>query len=200
MSHDFDIIREVNGGQPSVDDQITVAQVLYDEDVNSREEALKENEIEDLLDERGIDLEYKLRTSLDNLCSIPVTTRFFPPGSKHVPLSERRDEVIFDEIDETLRVDQTALLEHVHDDDPDDEEELLAITDGRGRTVREVIANSVDIPPENVEHYLQSGDPETQRERLNAAIDSIVDAEEVGKRDDYGKIVFRHKAYRYYLL
>jgi hypothetical protein len=68
-----------------------------------------------------------------------------PPGSKYVPISERRDEVIFDEVEETVRHDRAALIEHVHDDDPGDEDE-------------------------------------------------------VEKRDRYGKVVFRHKVYRYHLI
>lgn len=200
MSHEFDIIREKNGGQPSVDDQVTVAQTLYDEGVLSKQEALKQEEIEELLEEREIELEYKLRTSLDNLCSIPVTVRYFPPGAKYVPISERRDEIIFGEVEDTVRIDRAALLGHVHDDDPEDEEELPVAANGRGRTVREVISHVAEIPPENLEHYLQSGGRDTQRQRLNAAIDAIVEADDVTKRDDYGKVVFRHKAYRYYLI
>jgi hypothetical protein len=123
-----------------------------------------------------------------------------PPGSKYVPISERRDEVIFDEVEETVRHDRAALTEHVHDDDPDDEDEPLLTADGRGITVREVIADDAGIDPERVEEFLHSGSRDTQRERLNDAIDAIVDADEVEKRDTYGKVVFRHKAYRYHLL
>lgn len=201
MSHEFSIIREENGDQPSVDDQVTVARALYDEGVLSEEEALKEDEIAELLKEREDELEYKLRTSLDNLRDIPVIVGYFPPGSRYVPISERRDEIIFGEVEETVRVDREALLDHVHDDDPDEEEEELPLTaDGRGITVREVIGDDADVDPEDVEHHLHSGRRDTQRERLNDAIDAIVDSDEVTKRDDYGKVVFRHKAYRYYLL
>lgn len=45
MSHEFEIIREKNGDQPSVDDQVTVAQTLYDEGILSEEDALKQKEI-----------------------------------------------------------------------------------------------------------------------------------------------------------
>jgi len=200
MSHEFSIIREENGDQPSVDDQVTVAQALYDEGVLSEEEALKEDEIAELLEERGDELEYKLRTSLDNLRDIPVIVGYFPPGSRYVPISERRDEVIFGEVEETVRVDREALLDHVHDDDPDDEEELPLTADGSGITVRQAIADKADVEPEDVEHHLHSGSRDTQRERLNDAIDAIVDSDEVTKRDDYGKVVFRHKAYRYHLI
>jgi len=200
MSHEFSIIREENGDQPSVDDQVTVAQALYDEGVLSEEEALKEDEIAELLEERGDELEYKLRTSLDNLRDIPVIVGYFPPGSRYVPISERRDEVIFGEVEETVRVDREALLDHVHDDDPDDEEELPLTADGSGITVRQAIADNADVDPEDVEHHLHSGSRDTQRERLNDAIDAIVDSDEVTKRDDYGKVVFRHKAYRYHLI
>lgn len=200
MSHEFSIIREENGDQPSVDDQVTVAQALYDESVLSEEEALKEDEIAELLEKRGDELEYKLRTSLDNLRDIPVIVGHFPPGSKYVPISERRDEIIFDEVEETVRVDCESLIEHIDDDDPDDEDELPLTADGRGATVREVVADDADIDPEDVEHYLRSGNRDTQRERLNDAIDTIVDSDKVTKRDDYGKVVFRHKAYRYHLI
>lgn len=200
MSHEFSIIREENGDQPSVDDQVTVARALYDEGVFSEEEALKEDEIAELLEERGDELEYKLRTSLDNLRDIPVIVGYFPPGSRYVPISERRDEIIFGEVEETVRVDREALRDHAHDDDPDEEDELPLSADGRGVTVREVIADDADIDSEDVEHHLRSGSRDTQRERLNDAIDAIVDADEVTKRDDYGKVVFRHKAYRYYLI
>lgn len=200
MSHEFSIIREENGDQPSVDDQVTVARALYDEGILSEEEALKEDEIAELLKERGDELEYKLRTSLDNLQDIPVIVGYFPPGSRYVPISERRDEIIFGEVEETVRVDREALLDHVHDDDPDEEDELPLTADGRGVTVREVIADDADIDPEDVEHHLHGGSRDTQRERLNDAIDAIIDADEVTKRDDYGKVVFRHKAYRYHLI
>jgi len=43
MSHEFSIIHEKNGHQPSVDDQVTVAQALYDEGILSEEEAIKED-------------------------------------------------------------------------------------------------------------------------------------------------------------
>lgn len=200
MSHDFSIIREENGDQPSVDDQMTVARTLYEEGITTEETALKEDEIAELLEERDVHLEYKLRTCLDNLRDIPVIVGHFPPGSKYVPISERRDEIIFDEVEETVRVDRESLIEHIHDDDPDDEDELPLTADGRGATVREVVADDADIDPEDVEHYLRSGNRDTQRERLNDAIDAIVDSDEVTKRDDYGKVVFRHKAYRYHLI
>lgn len=200
MSHEFSIIREENGDQPSVDDQVTVAQALYDEGITSEEEALKEDEIKELLEERGVELEYKLRTCLDNLRDIPVIVGHFPPGSRYVPISERRDEIIFGEVEETVRVDRGALINHVHDEDPDDADELPLTADGRGATVREVIAEDADIDPEDIEHYLRSGSRDTQRERLNDAIDAIVNSDEVTKRDDYGKVVFRHKAYRYHLI
>jgi len=200
MSHEFSIIYEENGDQPSVDDQVTVARALYDEGITTEETALKEDEIEELLEERDVDLEYKLRTCLDNLRDIPVIVGHFPPGSKYVPISERRDEIIFDEVKETVRVDRESLIEHIHDDDPDGEDELPLTADGRGATVREVIADDADIDPEDVEYYLRSDNRNTQRERLNDAIDAIVDSDEVTKRDDYGKVVFRHKAYRYHLI
>lgn len=200
MSHEFNIIHEQNGHQPSVDDQVTVAQALYDEGITSEEEALKKKEVKNLLDERGDKLEYKLRTSLDNLQDIPVIVGYFPPGSKYIPISERRDEVIFDEVEETVRVDREALVNHVQDDDPDEDDELLLTADGRGDIARSVIADEVEVDPENVEQYLRNGSRDTQRERLNDAIDAIIDSEEVAKRDDYGKVVFKHKAYRYYLI
>lgn len=199
MSHEFNIIHKQNGHQPSVDDQVTVAQALYDEGITSEEEALKEKEIKKLLEQRGDKLEYKLRTSLDNLQDIPVIVGYFPPGSKYIPISERRDEVIFGEVEETVRVDREALVNHVQDDDPTEDEELVLTADGRGPTARSVIADEAEVDPANVEHYLRSGSRDTQRERLNDAIDAIVDSE-VAKRDDYGKVVFKHKAYRYYLI
>jgi hypothetical protein len=174
MSHEFSIVHEENGHQPSVDDQATVAQLLYDEGITSKDEALKQDEIEELLEDRGIELEYKLRTCLDNLNDIPVIVGRLPPGSKYVPISERRDDIIFGEVEETVRRDRAALVEHIQDDEPDDEDALPLTADGRGITVREVIAADAGI--------------------------EIVDADEVAKRGTYGKVVFRHKAYRYHLI
>lgn len=200
MSHEFSIIHEKNGHQPSVDDQVTVARALYDEGILSEEKALKEDEIAKLLKDRGDELEYKLRTSLDNLRDIPIIVGTFPPGSKHLPISERRDEIIFGEVEETVRVDREALIDHVLDADPEDEDERLLTADGRGATVREVIADNADINPEDVEHHLHSGSRDTQRQRLNDAIDAIADSDEVTQRDDYGKVIFKHTAYRYYMI
>lgn len=57
----------------------------------SEEKAQTQEELEVLLEKRAIELEHKLRTSLDNLCSIPVTVRYFPREQVLEPLSLRME-------------------------------------------------------------------------------------------------------------
>ena len=171
-----DYIEEQNGNHESVDDQVEESKLLYERGVTPEGEEKKKS---DLLD-------------------INIVERFKPSnGGDWVIISERRDDVIFDEISETLAEDQSRLIEHIRDDDPQEGEKSVAL-DGGALTLRLLLSDEFAVGPEKVEEHLQRGDEDRQREKLNRAIDAIKESD-IEKRSTYGKIEWKRVAYRYQL-
>ncbi|MFB6186072.1 MAG: hypothetical protein ABEI86_04290, partial [Halobacteriaceae archaeon] len=72
----------------------------------------------------------------------------------------------------------------------------VVIADGAGRTIRSILAEEFEIPPEDIESHLREGDRLT---KLNRAVDAIEESEDIDRGDDYGRVIFRNAAYRYRL-
>lgn len=196
----IEYVREENEGQPSLKDQVRQLVILTDENATPNGDALKSSEIDELADERGITFDCNIDTGLKNLCKTKAVERFFSQGGRVYVISQRLDEIVLGRWEEVLLNDREAIIDHIQDDDPvDDEGEPKAVTDGTGVTVRSVVAEGLGVVPEGVEAHLRAGELTDQRERLNDAIDAINENEDVEKRDTYGKIVLRHEAYRYQL-
>jgi len=143
------------------------------------------------------------------------TERVTPPtqeGASLSPEPERIDEIVIGNVTEEAREHIDALIAHMDDELQsieleEDSAELegsrsgasdpsVALTDGAGRTVRSILAETFPADPEEVADYLRSGDPV---DRLNEAVDVIEASEEVSKSEAYGRIVFVRPAYRYRL-
>lgn len=191
-----DYIEEQNGNHESVNDQKELSKLLYELGITYDGEEKKKSEIVDLASESDIEFDCQPGTALDNLLDIDIVERFKPSsGGDWVVISERRDDVVFDEITETLAEDQAQLIQHIHDEDPHDGEKSVAL-DGGALTLRLLLSDEFGVGPEKVEEHLQRGDEDRQREKLNQAIDAIEESE-IDKRSTYGKIVWKRVAYRY---
>lgn len=192
-------IRDEHGHQPSVEDQIHLAHFLREHDVTPTGNELKQKEIAELLDEHDVELDHSLKTVLDNLEDIDIIESFYPhDGNKWFPISERLDEIVFENFEEVVKTDQRRFIRYMQAQDPGEDAESGAVADG-GPTVRTVVANKADVMPENVEEHLRKGDINEQRRKLKEAIDIVEWHEAVENGDDYGRVVWRHMAYRYQL-
>jgi len=186
-------IRIEKRGTRSVDDQVTISHGKWDQNIGPNDDGLREDEIEDELD---LDLDYNVGTSLDHLVEIDVIEEVIPSGPDYYAISERLDDVINGRVDEVAAEDIEALIDHMQDDDPPEEEETTAVADGGGVTIRSLLSDEFDVLPDTMEHFLRRGD---QVEKLNTAVETINENEEIEKREDYDEITFRRGAHRYRL-
>jgi DNA-binding HxlR family transcriptional regulator len=202
-------IRERKDNTHSIDDQISLAEGLYEAGVGPDSDGIKRTEIAERVE---INLDYTLTTILDHLVDIGILEKTAPPGPDVLVISERIDDIVDGNVTEEARENIDALIAHVDDElqsieleensaeleGPRDNASApsVALADGAGRTVRSILAGTFPVDPEEVADYLRSGDP---IDRLDEAVDVIEASEEVSKSEDYGRIVFVRPAYRYRL-
>lgn len=192
-----DYIRERHGHQPSVDDQVKLARILFGHGITPAGNERTRREIRNLLESEGIEFEHKLKTVLNNLEKIDIVESFYPhDGNRWFPISERLDDVIFDRFDEVVKTDQERFIAYMQVSDESGSSGSPAVADG-GVTVRSVVANAFNEPPGNVEAHMMQGDMNEQRAKLKTAIDAVEYHPDVENGDDYGRVVWRHMAYRY---
>ncbi|WP_049917676.1 hypothetical protein [Haloferax denitrificans] len=191
-----------------MEDQVRVIKLIDDAVLPDGRDGFTERELKELADEDGSVFDCELKTALTNLCStsVPQTdgegetnvlTRWFPPGPETYVISERLDDVVNGEFEETVVDDREALVDHIQDDDAPDSGDERAVADG-GVTVRSVVSEALDVDPDGVVDHLRAGELGDQVDRINGAIDGIENHDEADRRDTYGRITFRHVAYRYY--
>jgi len=192
-------IRNEHDHHPSVDDQVRVPPVLWDESVTPAGQEQKRKQIAELLEENGVELDHSLKTVLDNLEELDIVESFHPhDGARWFPISERLDDIIFGEYEEMVETEQGRFIRHMQADDPGGDTDSPAVADG-GVTVRSVLADHFDVMPENVEDHLRRGTVNEQRRKLKVAIDIVDWHDAVENGDDYDRIVWRHMALRYQL-
>jgi len=192
-------IREQKGNTASVADQISVATALYEAGVGPDHDGLTRSEIAERLA-----FKYSSRTVLSHLVDIDILEEFQLPGPSTYVISERRDQIINGEVEETIEEEIESLIDHMvtHIDDrivAMDEGQTgdrVVLADGAGRTIRSILADEFEIRSTEVEAYLRDGD---KLSNLNEAVDAIKESEDVDKEDEYGRIIFRTPAYRYRL-
>lgn len=192
-------VQDVNRDHPSVSDQIKLVRALEDAGIGPDHDGLKTSEIET---ELNLDLDFHIRTVLQNLEAIDVIEKKLPPGPSVYAISESTDKIVNGHVVEAAEENLEALVDHmddeVHEIDVDqfEAESGIAVTDGAGRTIRSLLAEEFDVSLERVEERLRRGDPV---KTLNTAISAIEVSRNARKRDDYGKIRFVNPAYRYRL-
>lgn len=177
----------------SVDDQVQISHEMWEERIGPNHDGLTENQTENELD---LDLEFNVGTSIGHLVEIDVLEEVTPSGPDFYAISERLDEIINGRVDEVAGEDTEALINHMQDDDPPEDQERSAVADGARDTIRSILSHEFDVVPDAMEQYLRNGD---QVEKLNTAVQTIKDHDEIEKRDDYDEIIFRRGSHRYRL-
>ena len=188
------VIHIINGDSHSTEDQIDITHGLWDEGVTFSEEGLKAKEIEG---ELGLDLDYTAKTSLRHLEDAGLVEEYREPGVEIFAIATWMDDgIVNGSVDKAVDEGTEGLIDHMHDDDIPEEGDS-AVADGARPTIRSVVAEQFDIVPDAVESFLR--DTNDGLDRLNEAVEAIEDHDDVSTRDDYGKIIFVHRAYRYRL-
>jgi len=155
-------------------------------------EGIKRSSIED---EIADSLTHAAETSLSHLVEIGLVEEFLERNITYTIAEWHPDTFVMGMVEEAATDGVEALIDELEPLESRSGNTKIA-ADGSGISLREVVANTFDVYPKNVESYLRGGDP---LERLNEATEAIEKSEEHEVGDDYGKIVFRNPAYRYRL-
>ena len=199
-------IMEENGNKTSMEDQVSVAKLLYEEGITPPEEWATRKDIEKLLEKRDIDIDHRLDTCLKNLLEIEVVERSKPPGPDTYVIGERVDKIINGKVEEYAEKEIESLIDHMDDEieriqaielgGESSGGQEIAVADGTGHTIRNVLSQEFGIPAEEIERYLREGNKIT---RLNGAVQAIKKHDELTKREYYGEILFLSQPYQYRL-
>jgi hypothetical protein len=200
-------VMEENSNTRSVKDQVSVAKLLYKENIVSPNEGATRKEIEELLGEEGIELDYSLNTCLDNLLDADVIERNKPPGPDVYVIGERIDEIINGRVEEYAEQEIESLIEHMDEEieriqaielTPEESGtgQTVAIADGAGNTIRQVLSQKFQKPAHEIEDYLREGD---KIDKLNEAVQAIKEHDQLTKGKDYAEILFFNQSYQYRL-
>lgn len=193
-------LNNANEHAKSIEDQVRLVEFLYEEGITPGNSGLTRNEVSQAVGE----IDYGISTLLGHLEDVGLIEEHQPSGPSTYVVSERLGQIINGQVEEVVAEDLDALIAHMDDEIYDfrteqfDEGTAVAVPDGAGRTIRQILAAEFDIQPDAVEDYLREGNGD-RLERLNRAIKAIEASEEVSKSGEYGKILFRKPAKRYRL-
>ncbi len=201
-------ITKKNSHTRSMEDQVALARLMYDEGIVAPDKWVSLKDMRDLMEENSISpftILY-LRTCVENLREIDVIERRKPPGPDAYVIGERIDEIINGRVEEYAEEEIESLIRHMDDEieriqtvhiDPDDGDGRdVAMTDGSGKTIRNVLAQEFGVPSEDIEEYLRVGN---KISKLNEAVQAIKQHDELTTEEEYGEILFLTQPYQYSL-
>jgi hypothetical protein len=191
-------IREKNGHQPSVDDQVKVVPWFNRHGYTvPDEEKARTSTVREGVRSR---VDHDVRDILDNLENIGVLELTEPPGTDKYIRHHRTEENFFPgfdaeelrEMQELLIEERSRLLEDVREQSSVDQEGKVALPDGGDRPVGEVIAERIEQPVSGIERWLMAPEGLTdQMSRFDTAVKAIDDSDEAKKGRNYEAMGWR---------
>jgi len=194
MSHKHiqQTISALKQGTRSTDSQIIVSHWLLSNRYGPASKGIKRSSIKA---ELSTQLTYTTKTSLSHLIDIGLVEEFLERDITYTIAEWHPETFVMGMVEEAAAEGIEALIDDLEPLESEEGKPTIA-TDGSGITLREVIADAFDLYPDEVEPFLQKGDP---LERLNDAVEAIEESVEHEVGNDYGPIEFRNAAYRYRL-
>lgn len=202
-------LREQHSHHPSLEGQIKVFAAHQWQQTVPGEDGpdLGKRDMDQTLDAMGLELDCNLDTAVSNLISADLLGSYEPGGPDWYIIRERDGEFVFgDDFPPAVHDECNRAIEHIRSMDLSDEDGTPAVADGgeplqtndEGETLREVVADNIDIEPGELEDWLNVGDPQTRREKLEKFVEMIEDSEAFSVPDTFDKIKLIPKGYRYH--
>ena len=183
----------------TVTDQLAVLTTLAEAGIGPDHEGVTRSEITE-----RIGFDSSPGTVIQHLLDSDLLEAIKPPGPSTYAISERRQEIINGEVEQTVEEELENLIDDMvtYLDEPivsvDDFEsgDRVIMSDGSGDTIRSILSDEFGIPRRDVEEFLRTGD---RLSKLNRAVDAIEESQDVDPDGNYGRVVFRAPARRYRL-
>lgn len=207
-------IREENGHQASRADQLITAYWFYRNDITAvKDRHRRTSAVEEDLGER---LDHEVATVLQNLADIGVLDKVEPSTDTFI-LKERTNEGFFSPDDEefppALYEEISRLVYDLHlregragdggfpgplqppTTDPVGDGGQIPSDDEEGPSLRQFVAEWLDIPPVDVEEALiEDDDPVTSMELFDGLVEAIKASDVVERGVDYDQMGWRNRA------
>lgn len=168
---------------------------------------LGKRDMDQTLDAMGLELDCNLDTAVSNLLNADLLGSYEPDGPDWYLIRERDGEFVMgDNFPPAVHDECERAIEHIHSMDPSNDDGAPAVADGgeplktneKGETLQEEVADRLGIEPGELEDWLNVGDPQARREKLEQLVEVIGDSETFTVPDTFDKIRLIPKGYRYH--
>lgn len=205
----IDTLRAEHSHHPSLEGQIKVFAAHHWRETVPGEDGpdLGKRDMDQTLTVMGLELDCNLDTAVRNLRDAGLLDSYEPDGPDWYLIRDRDGEFVMgDKFPPAVHEECERAIEYIRSMDPADEDGTPAVADGGeplktnddGETLREETARKLDIDPGEVEDWLNVGDPQQRREKLEKLVEVIEDSETFEVPDSFDKIRLIPKGYRYH--
>lgn len=202
-------LREQHSHHPSLEGQIKVYVVHHWRGTVPGENGpdLGKRDMDQTLDAMGLELDCNLDTAVSNLLAADLLGSYEPDGPDWYLIRERDGEfVLGDDFPPAVQEECKRATKYIRSMDPSDGDGTPAVADGgeppktneEGETLREEIAGELGPDPGELEDWLNVGDPQTRRGKLEQLVEVIEDSETFAVPDSFDKIKLIPKGHRYH--
>lgn len=191
-------IREENGHQPSVNDQVKVVPWFNRNRYTVPDEReARTSTVRDGVEER---VDHGVRDILDNLEDIGVLEVTEPPGTDNYIRHHRTEKNFFPRFDtddfhemrELLEEERSRLLSDIHEQSAASTEGEVPLPDGGERPVGEAVAEKIEHSVDEIERWLlEPNDLVDRISRFDGAVKAIDDDDDAAKGRDYEAMGWR---------
>lgn len=199
-------IRDLNGHQPSVDDQVKAVPWFnrHKYTVPDGRKA-RTSTVEEGIEYR---VDHEVRDILDNLEDIDVLERTDPPGTDKYIRHHRTERNFFPRFDrddflameELLKEERSRLLGDIHDQARDESEEEVPLPDGGEKPIGKVIVEAIEDEISDIGQWLIAPEDLIDRiTRFDKAVTAIENSEQAEKGRDYEAMGWRNVSLKWAL-
>lgn len=199
-------IRDLNGHQPSVDDQVRAVPWFdrHKYTVPDGREA-RTSTVEEGIEDR---VDHEVRDILDNLEDIDVLERTDPPGTDKYIRHHRTERNFFPSFDrddflameELLTEERSRLLADIREQSGDKSEEEVPLPDGGENPIGNVIVEAIEAEILDIEQWLLAPEDLIDRiTRFDKAVTVVENSEQAEKGRDYEAMGWRNVSLKWAL-
>ena len=205
----IDDLREQHSHHPSLEAQIKVFAAHHWRATTPGEAGpdLGKRDMDQTLDAMGLELQSTLDTAVDNLLTAGLLDSYEPDGPDWFQIRERDGEFVMGEkFPPAVQEECERAIEHIQSMDPSDDDGATAVADGghrvprnpEGETLREEISDVLDLEPSELETWLEVGDAQMRRGKLERLVEAIKESETFDLPTTFDEVRLIPKGYRYH--
>ncbi|QKY20126.1 hypothetical protein B4589_006935 [Halolamina sp. CBA1230] len=204
----IDDLRHRHDNHPSLEDQVKAVCAHYWVGTQPDDPNLSKSELEDTLEEMGLELDHNTSTVVSNLNDAEILDGETDPSNPDWWVIRERDGEfpMGDDMPPAVHEEINRAKSHVQSMDPRTADGGQPVSQTEepekfnedGETLREEVADHIGTESDELETYLDIGIPRSRREKLNEVVEAIEESDEFEMPDTFGKIELIPDPVRYH--